>query len=228
MNQQDALKQEFNDREILTDKEVKARAREEANVRGKGVNPHITVGNPYFKEYNEKNGKTGLNKNKRSNFFQIHGCKECLWRGTKHCYLNNEMNIFFDRDAPLNTVGHKEGICEYKGKYIMSMRDEFLDGKGLGVVKERLFKRMLDDSWVAAYRKNKALQEEGSEDSEIYWKQALDWAKYASDVELRLLKHVEGVKVDVKQTVKPSDIANMLHNARKERVVDAEVVDEDE
>lgn len=223
MNQRDALKQDFNDREILSNKDAYKKASEEADIKG---NRHITVGNPHFKEYNEAAGNTGVNKSPTSNFVQIHGCKDCLWRGTKHCYLNNEMNMYFDRDAPLNTVGHKEKICYYKGNYISEMRDVLNDGKGNGLVKERLFKRMLDDSWSAIYHTNKALREDDGENAELYWKRALDWKKYVGDLELRWLKHVEGAKLEVSQKVKPSDIANMLHNARKETIVDAEVVDE--
>ena len=128
-------------------------------------------------------------------------------------FIYDFLNFDLDKFS-FNTKGHSNKVCNYKVDYVMSMRDEFLDGKGLGVVKERLFKRMLDDAWVAAYRKNKALRMDDGEDSEVYWKQALDWAKYASDVELRLLKHVEGSKVEV---------SNKLDSMRG--VIDVEVKD---
>ena len=142
---------------------------------------------------------------RRSGYLQLHGCTGCIWVETKHC---PHSKIHGGQVSEFRS--HANKICQEKVNFIEDMRDELNDGKGLSHVKERLFKEVCDNAWIANHKTRQALQNDEGEDGELYWKDSLDWKKFLSDIMLRWLKHNEGSKVIVEKTVNPMDVAKMI------------------
>jgi len=147
---------------------------------------------------------------------KIYGCDNCIWRCTKFC-PHSEFN-----GGRVNfTKPHANRICSQRKDFIYDNMLEIVGDKGMSRVSladEMVFRDMLDDAFIANYKKNKALQS----DEEFDFKQALDWSKHSSDIKLRWLKHKEGSKIQVERRVTPADLADLMDKAK---VVEAEVVD---
>ena len=147
---------------------------------------------------------------------KIYGCDNCIWRCTKFC-PHSELNggsVSFSKP-------HSNRICSVRKDFVYDNMLEIVGLKAMNRVSladEMVFRDILDDAFIANYKKNKALQS----GEEVEFKQALDWSKHSADIKLRWLKHKEGSKVTVKREVTPADLADLMDKAR---VVEAEVID---
>jgi hypothetical protein len=148
-------------------------------------------------------------------YTEIHGCKNCIWFDTKHCPFHDDgVGCFEGKDR-----FHANRMCRYKMLFVEETKEGVLGDLKLTYNKEVLFKEMLDESWIAAHHKKRAVKTESDED----WGRALSWSKHVADIKIRWLKHVEGSIVSVNKTsISPSQYQDMIKNINEEKVVDAE------
>lgn len=158
--------------------------------------------------------RVGDNKNATAQvFLDIHGCKKCLWLGNKNCPFFPDVNI---------KKFHSNKICGHKISFVRELRiNVFGENKGLTYAKEGLFKQAMDSEWIALHYDREALNTEDDDVKDRKFNMALQQKKFSADTNLRILKHIEGSKVEV------SNVIDKMRNIVDVTPEEIEQIDED-
>jgi hypothetical protein len=143
-------------------------------------------------------------KDRHGAWVKIYGCVDCVFKGTSVCDFGVGVRKHVNENGGHHRRGdvvmsHSNGICPKIRGLVLAYRDNLFgdDWRGLTYVKSGLFKDAFDARLVAKFKTKKGLMcdDDGSQDSNL--RIGLEYNKFASDLELRLIKQEEGSKLKV-------------------------------
>lgn len=162
-----------------------------------------------FDNFSKLKAGQGLDKyrHRDSAILEVFGCKSCRWINTKLCPHSKD-----NGGSVTHMKHHAKGICSQRLSTPILLHNEGLKMTGENM---KQVQKLMDSEYFSLYKQKQA------EDGKCDINDCFPWEKLGADILKEIRKQNEGSRIISENRINPSDINDLLRNAKE---VDVEVV----